>query len=930
MIHARLSRSVLLLSSIVAAACGGGDARCVRGTTQECVCAGGARGAQVCDDLGGFGACDCLGSDGGTARSDGARPDGSMVGSGATVTVMVGPSGGSVEVGGATLMIPSGALSSETSITITETTEATPEGYEAYSPLYRFEPEGLVFAVPLTITLAYVGDRGLATLFWSRREGSGYERLGGVPTSDDVAGEVSHFSTGFIANGVDYAEPPDRRCTQTRVLETREVDPSGVALFFAIDDCEGRPITGLAGADLESGAIEVLEDGAPISVEAVPTLLGRDGLEVFVTLLLDLSGSTMPVLADVIDAAQAFVRGVEDRDIPVRIAIRIFAGEAAVAAWQPFTSDTALVTARLEALTGHVPADSSSTNLNGALVAALGDSDAAQRSFRERNQGGAFSAGYVILFTDGADTAGIVSTTDAEAAVRASADEVLAVGLDQSRDYDPAVLERFSPLGTIHSPDPLTLDREFQRLAARIAGQVSRTYLLGYCSPKRSGAHTAGVRLAESTESRVSGEPATFQADGFSGSCTTAVFACGAADDCAGLGCGSCADETQICEGRSKQCVSHCATALLCGGETFTNPLGFAQTCTDDAEVSSCSGECRALESDPRHCGGCDRACSAATPWCRSGICGTLAEVTIAYPPVVPTCGARQGLIADRLTLRDRCVTAYPAVVTPPAGGFGIVAASDDGRVVAVRTASGVEGDVVLDDFLYVAGESALRDMPGLVLDVSANGRTVLLESGLAHHVASGTTTDGNGYGQVLSSDGSTAIVHPRTGSATSEMVRWDVSSHRGTGGEVVCTYPSVAYEQCGLIGISPDGQTLLFNEESRWRRVGPSGEQTFPKPVFPAENIGTYYAADARYVVFDVTINHPSGPALEPPLGSEVRFLDLATGIVGPVVHVDYADGQVVGVTALSSDGSRARYVISSGLGTDTRSEEWRQVELP
>jgi hypothetical protein len=118
-----------------------------------------------------------------------------------------------------------------------------------YSPVYQFEPEGLTFAAPIGITLPYQGSQRLATLFWSRTQATGFDRLGGIPAVSTLSGEVTHFSRGFIADGVDYTDPPDQSCVVSKLVEGRtSVAGSGgapiassVALFFAVDDCQGRP-----------------------------------------------------------------------------------------------------------------------------------------------------------------------------------------------------------------------------------------------------------------------------------------------------------------------------------------------------------------------------------------------------------------------------------------------------------------------------------------------------------------------------------------------------------------------------------------------------------------------------------------------------------------------------------------------------------------
>ena len=54
-------------------------------------------------------------------------------------------------------------------------------------------------------------------------------------------------------------------------------------------------------------------------------------------------------------------------------------------------------------------------------------SPSAQSAFRNRNFGGALTVGYVVVFTDGRDTARIADEGDVLTALAASPDELLAV-----------------------------------------------------------------------------------------------------------------------------------------------------------------------------------------------------------------------------------------------------------------------------------------------------------------------------------------------------------------------------------------------------------------------------------------------------------------------------------------------------------------------
>lgn len=532
--------------------------------------------------------------------------------------VPIGAGGGMVTCGGATLVVPPGALSTTVPLQIVPTGVAAPSGYTGYSRIFRFEPAGTAFSMPVQVSIPFTGDAARATLFWSRPTGStGYERIGGLAAGTTLSGRITHFSSGFVADGVEYSEPADRSCTVTRLLEGRTVSPSGIAMFFSAEDCLGNPLTDLAATDFV-----VNEDGTRLSSESSATLLTRVGPQVFVSLVLDLSSSTSPFLPQLIAAAGQFVTTLQTvRRLPVQIGLQVFAGEASLTEWQAPTLDTARLLARLEALSTYRPADPSSTNLYGAVVSALSRQATAQATFRARNAGGAFTSGYVVLFTDGGDTSGLTTQAQARAALRDSPDRVLAVGL-AGDDYMPSVLNALAPGGVLETPSTTTLTREFNTLAARIAAQFRTSYLLGYCSPRRTGMHTVTVGVAGGgTTMPVA--TYSFSAAGFGPGCSAVTFtgACAAADQCGGLGCGACDDRTSLCNGTTRECVNHCVAQRQCGGTVIVNPLGYSQMCADRTEATSCGGVCRDIQTDLANCGGCGRTCAGAGVRCVSGSC---------------------------------------------------------------------------------------------------------------------------------------------------------------------------------------------------------------------------------------------------------------------------------------------------------------------
>jgi len=523
------------------------------------------------------------------------------------VTLEVGPQGGELSYAGARLVIPPGALDHTVALGLFRTEEAPPEGYTAYSEVWRFEPDGLVFALPIRAELPFVGDAERATIFWSRPDGDGYAW---TPTSVDgslAIAAVSHFSDGFAADGVSYVDPVDRSCVATRILEGRRVQPSGVAVFFTVDDCNGNPITDLTETDFS-----VAEDGEALSVEAEAVVLPKPGAQAFVTLALDLSKSTDAVRGQLLASAQAFCDALYAR-LPgrVQVGIEVFAGMAESVRVQPPTLLQETIRAKLAELETWEIEAPNGTNLNGAVIDALARLRSSQNGFAERSAHGALSTGYLVLFTDGRDTTKLYTGVPGEVAdaLDESSAHVLAVGLEGD-DYDHDALALLAPNGLFEASDSEGLARAFGAIANRIAGQFERTYLLGYCSPTLAGEHEVSVSVAQAT-TQIS-DSWTFSSEGFGPGCSGAMFeaACDARE-CGGLACGGCDDRSERCDGAAGVCQSLCETQQRCGGETFTNANGYEQTC-DDVPVSTagCGGEgCINLTDDDDNCGECGRTC---------------------------------------------------------------------------------------------------------------------------------------------------------------------------------------------------------------------------------------------------------------------------------------------------------------------------------
>lgn len=109
--------------------------------------------------------------------------------------------GATLEVYGAMLVIPAGALDNDTTVTATRTEEPIPEGFVGHSKLYRFEPEDTILQVPATLWLDFGSVPARPVVVWSNGEGSFYEGLSSIDEDGKVRASINQLGSGFVAAG---------------------------------------------------------------------------------------------------------------------------------------------------------------------------------------------------------------------------------------------------------------------------------------------------------------------------------------------------------------------------------------------------------------------------------------------------------------------------------------------------------------------------------------------------------------------------------------------------------------------------------------------------------------------------------------------------------------------------------------------------------
>ena len=134
-------------------------------------------------------------------------PGGASVSDTATITVnsaaaVLGTDGGTFQTpDGTVLAVPFGALDGDTELSVHSSTDAAPAGIGASSPVYVFEPDGMLFARPVQVTLPLPDGVSDATVYWSQLGGTDFEPVGGTidAAARTITVTTAHFSRAVIA-----------------------------------------------------------------------------------------------------------------------------------------------------------------------------------------------------------------------------------------------------------------------------------------------------------------------------------------------------------------------------------------------------------------------------------------------------------------------------------------------------------------------------------------------------------------------------------------------------------------------------------------------------------------------------------------------------------------------------------------------------------
>lgn len=125
------------------------------------------------------------------------------IGDACTATSTIGIAGGHVAgPAGLDLYIPPGAVTQATAITISETVIAPPSGIGAMTPVYKFEPEGLIFVRPVHVEIPVPAGTTSASVYWTRYNSAVFSPLGGTIANNAIGVDITHFSYATVGSGL--------------------------------------------------------------------------------------------------------------------------------------------------------------------------------------------------------------------------------------------------------------------------------------------------------------------------------------------------------------------------------------------------------------------------------------------------------------------------------------------------------------------------------------------------------------------------------------------------------------------------------------------------------------------------------------------------------------------------------------------------------
>lgn len=116
----------------------------------------------------------------------------------ARATRVIGPQGGTLELGGAKVVVPARALREDTRVVLTELKTGAPDGFDGLSSVYEIGPVGIELARPLELSITAIVDPTHASLVLLSNDGAPPETTTGLVSGRVLTAQTPRFGRSFV------------------------------------------------------------------------------------------------------------------------------------------------------------------------------------------------------------------------------------------------------------------------------------------------------------------------------------------------------------------------------------------------------------------------------------------------------------------------------------------------------------------------------------------------------------------------------------------------------------------------------------------------------------------------------------------------------------------------------------------------------------
>lgn len=200
----------------------------------------------------------------------------------AEVSAQVGEKGGTLKAAGMTLEIPAGALDKNVKITVANAGQSAPKELRAeqLSDVYEFGPAGTKFDKDVKVSFEAKADDPKASVYFTKEDGSGFEKIESEKRGTTFTAYVKHFSQGFVGVPLDDEVDAGTGADAGNVEDGGEPDDELDADALPQMDADAEDIDASEPPDAERDAAAPPDEGGMVRADSQASTEGGFDAEV--------------------------------------------------------------------------------------------------------------------------------------------------------------------------------------------------------------------------------------------------------------------------------------------------------------------------------------------------------------------------------------------------------------------------------------------------------------------------------------------------------------------------------------------------------------------------------------------------------------------------------------------------------------------------